>query len=282
VGSNNPFEVIFALTAIMLLVAGIVVVVAPAFLQTTYNTDGSIKAQVLFGQPYPQPPGVPQLQDINNAGNQTPSATWAFSEMHGVTQWNTVKFASFNPPKQVAVKSGWVTSTGLNNGFTVERDGVFLVVPYQVREPVVSMAGIPLEQNVITLQQIIDAWNGSYSTFNVDPGNGQYQCFISFSPLPGTSSMQDSWNNHQGFQVWLYGNAYGAPTWMDEVSAYLTFGFQLIAYFILYGVYIFLLMGVFGAFLHFNIAITGGVMVLVIIICGGSILMFIRGNSGSK
>ena len=277
VGSNNPFEVIFAITAVIIFVAGIVAVVASGLLVT--NPDGS---QTIFGQTYPQPPGVPQLQDMSNTGNRTPGVDWAFYEVHNITQWNTVNYNVFNPDKRVDLTAAFATNAGIVNGFQVSRNGIFFVVPYWAVQPVITLSGSHLDSNVISVQQILDNWNGSYSTFIVDPNNGQYGCFISFSPIAGSSDLTDSWNNHHGFTVALYGDAYQAPDWLQTVSNYLVFGFQLIAYFILYAVYIVLLLGVFGAFMDLNVAITSGAMALVIIICGGSLLMFIRGNSGNK
>jgi hypothetical protein len=141
---------------------------------------------------------------------------------------------------------------------------------------------VGLATNTVSVQTIVDNYNGTYSTFIVD-SNLQFRAFASFSPLPEASgSMTDSWNTYQGFQLWIYTNTYSAPPLLDQIGSYLVFGANIILYFLNYAGYIITVMSFAGTLIGLAPQVGAALMVLLIIMCGGSILMNLRGIGEDK
>jgi small-conductance mechanosensitive channel len=263
-GVSNPIEVIIVITFLVLVATAAVAIVAPS-----------------LGITVPDPPIFPTLEESNYAGNV--SATWAFVESHPVIAFSTVKYAAFNPDKHVNVVHQGFTG----QGYQVERWSPWWIIPNWIAEPVsttshVKIPSIPTigtPSTIISTTLIISTYDGRNATFIVDDGNKQYMCYIAFSPLPGATTMQDSWNRLHGFNVLLYGNAYSPPSWTDQLAADLVFLGSLIAYCVYFIGYIIGMSSLLFELLGFSPVLAGGVVMLIFIAFIGSILMFFRGNS---
>ncbi len=278
----NPFEIALVITAFLLIGSAAFGIIAPSF-----NID------------VPDAPVFPNLPDLSVQGNLT--GDYAFSETHDVI-FDTgqlsglVKFTTFSPDKQVITKlegpSFWtapidvllstigLSTVNLYPVYVVERYGTFLIVPHWYNEPISFLNGTDISH--LTPQIIVDNYNGSYSNFVVDKGNNLYECFMSFSPLPGASSMAESWNSGHGFVVWLYGSAYSPPEWTTQAVAYLTWFGSVIAYFVYFIAYIIQLCAVLFTTLGALPALANGIIILIVITFIGSLLVYLRGGGGNK
>jgi hypothetical protein len=277
---SNPFQIVFIVTAIVLMCMAGFAIVGP-----TYLKGLGINISM------PAPPKFPQLDDLSGQGNL--SASYPFSETHSVIASNDqVTFSVFSPDKRVTLTHG----TG-EDSFTVARYGEWYIVPYWANEPFSDMnhnllnnqgpvpALVPYvetDDHILLVQTIVDYYNGTASEFIVDDGNAQYQSYIVFTPLPGYSNMVDSYNAGHGFTVWMFGSAFQPPSALDQAGSYLYFFAGIIAFFVLYAWYAVQMMGIAAQLLGLNPALTGGIVVLLIILFGGAMLMFFRGSSGNK
>jgi hypothetical protein len=266
-GDTNPFEIIFAITAIVIIFMTCFALVGPSILGSLNVNTANID-QVLNSAPK-----FPVLQNLNGKGN----------EAHEVKAYDTVSFNTFIPSKQVAVVYGVISLDGTGDAYQVRRAGnILYIIPLWVNEPVYSVAfGNKLDQDYITTTSILDNFDGANSTFNVDPGT-IYQAYIVFTPLAGYNGMIDSWNNGHGFTVQMYTSLAGSPSWTDQIGSFMSFLANIISYFVLYVIYTVEMMGIAGTLLGLSPVIGGAVAVLVIILFGGSMLMFLRGSSGNK
>lgn len=278
--NSNPFTII-------LVIAGLLIMV----------TMGFGIAAPSFGVPdVPPMPNFPTLPNAIAAGNY--SATYAFSETHTVkAYYNYVDYSAFEPLKEVVIGR---SIPPFPDYFVCQIPTTALwIIPSSRGEPFFYMTGEAIyyrddsptsllnraaySPTQLSAQEILNNFNGSYSTFIVDKNDKEKTCFISFSPLPGFGDMANSWNVGNGFTVWLYGNAYTPPDWISQAGALLNFVGNVIGYFAAFAYWVFLISGVLGAVL-FGISPTlgGALVVLVSILLVGAVLMFMRGSSGGK
>jgi len=289
---NDLFKVIFAITVIMLVASASFDVVAPSF---------HIKV--------PEPPTFPTFNSLDYQGNLTAANSnftgpitpnnnpFPFSETKAVTMADadadTVNkiclFGVFYPQKGM-----YIIPSGSNYYFIVQRAGS----PW-VTEPIYddatgqnlgSFFDFESLDTVIgpTAQQIVNDFNGTYSTYTVDIGNNQYQAWISFYPLPGATSMVDSFNRLNGFQVWMYGYVHGTPGWLDQITNDLNWLGSVIGFFISFAIYLagasiafttFITSPIFGAYAQ---GVGAAIVILVAIVFIGALLAFLRGGGSDK
>jgi hypothetical protein len=278
---TNPFAVIFAVTAILLLITMSFAVVAPSL------------GLVDLNKPEYKMPDFPVLSTGTAMGNV--SATWAFSETHDVVAYyNYVDYNSFNPKREVVIGR---SIPPFPDYVVVQRPDTMLgFIPTSTEEPFYYMDGVAIyheHNNAVDLanqlaysptqlsgQEIINNRNGTTSTFIVDKDNPNFVIYCQFSPLPGYSSLVNSWNHGNGFTVWLYGNSYQPPAWTDQVVALLSFVGQCIGFMAHFIFWMFLMSGLLISIILGVSAVLGAAVVSLIgIILVGSILMFLRGNS---
>lgn len=234
-----------------------------------------IVAPSLGVQSVPEAPTMPYLNDLNTQGNV--SLDFAFDETKDVIAFQDVTFTAFNPDKKVELNNGLVTNHGIGDGFKVRRVGSVFFIPIWYVEPLSTLQHQKLGNDAIMVQEIQDLNTNETSTFIVDDGNKQYECFISFSPLAGYTTLLESYNIGHGFSVRLFGNAYGAPSWSDQLVNILGFLGSLVAYFVYFCGYIVLLLAVMFQILGLVGGIGAGVVILLGILFFGSLLMFLRG-----
>jgi hypothetical protein len=270
--NSNPFEIILVITGIMLMASATFAIIAPS-----------------LGIKVPTAPTFPSLPDLDVQGNLT-LGTWAFGpETHVISLFGTsgeIKFTDFSPDKKIDLNFGgpWPFAPSLLPYFDFQRYGSALIFPWWYTEPISKLDGTSIG-NYLNAQTIVNNYNGTYSTFIIDNGNKQYQAYVSFSPLPGYSSIVDSWNVGHGFTVTMYGNAYAPPAWTDQAVSYLTWFGSAVAYFVYFASYIIQMAGLLVTFFTAGFIPTGvgaAAIILVVLIFIGSILMFLRGSSGGK
>jgi hypothetical protein len=255
-----------------------------------------------------QQPAFPIFADLNYEGNLTAkeSGGWAFSETHQVTTANSpVKFNALNPWKEVSINAPASVAD-----FTFVRGGdilppqepIFYLDGTQINTPGAFQWPFTFPNTGPSAQDIVNNANGEimnpngtidytgnvvyqYSTFIIDAKNNQYLAYVSFSPLPGYQTLVDSWNKGQGFTVWIYTNNYAPPSWETSVANDLVFAGGVIEYLVEYAGWIALMSGVMVTVLSKGFIpgqLGSAIIILVGVVFVGSILMFIRGNSGSK
>jgi hypothetical protein len=259
---TNPFQVLFVITAIMLIVTGSFGIIAPS-----------------FGISVPASPTFPSFPDLNAQGSV--NATYPFSETHNVTtsgigitgygDSDPVYFNTFNPDKRVffhlrAISGSYVV---------VQRLGTNIIIPWWYDEDIFFTNGTSIYPSP---QTIVDNYNGTYSTFVVDQGNNEYEATLEFSPIAGYGNMADSWNTGNGFTLWIHGSAYAPADWLAQVSAYLTFIGAIIGYTLYFIWYMIQMASALFVVIGLVPALAYGITALVIIILVGSILLFIRGG----
>jgi hypothetical protein len=275
----NPFALIFVLTAVMLVLSGAFYVIAPT-----------------FGVDVPVAPKFPKFPNLDAQGNQSVNATYPFDAIKSVqlvpavkVQPVTVTFEEgTNTPKRATLEIDTFTLSGY---FTFERYGTAFIIPWWYRQPIFYTNGTELPLTTLNIQKIRDNYNGTCATFIIDKGNDQYERYVSFYPLPGYANIVESWNGinstmlGHGLQVRMYGFAYASPDWLTQIVAYLVFFASVIGCFV---AYLGWLVTVLAAFIHVlsiglipsQVAYVLGILVGILFI--GSMLMFIRGSSGSK
>jgi hypothetical protein len=277
-GMPNPFELIFVLTSIMLVLSGAFYIIAPT-----------------FGVDVPVAPKFPQFPNLNAQGNQSINATYPFDDIQTAQLAPAVKpqpvTLTFedgtNTPKHATLNLDDL-SFGLSGYFTFERYGTAIIIPWWYRQPIFYTNGTELPLTTLNVQTISDNYNGTASTFIIDKGNNQYERYVSFYPMPGYANIVESWNGKNstmlghGFQVRMYGWAYASPDWLTQIVAYLTFFASVIGCFI---AYLGWLISVLAAFIHVlsiglipsQVAYIFGILVGILFV--GSILMFLRGGN---
>jgi hypothetical protein len=262
-GTSNPFEVLLVIVAIGLITMAAFGIVAPSFVK---------------GINVPDAPKFPSLPDLTGQGNL--NATYPFNQTFLIQGYETVKFDNFNPDKLVVTKPNALGTDILQ----VQRFGsVIAGFGFWYDEPISYLDGRSVPKIAgavygVSIQAISDNFNGTYSTFVVDSGSKEYECYMSISPRAGYTDLVSSWNVGHGVRVMLYGSAFVAPSWLDQIGAYLYFGGSIIAFFVLEVWYAVQMMGIFGELFGLSSALAGALTLLVILFAG-AMLMFIRGNS---
>ena len=256
---SNPFQVILVITAIVLVVASGIGIIAPS-----------------LGVEVPTAPVWPTLPDLSVQGdlNETNpfNQSWPVDAVN-----NNVLYDEFSPDKSVflSLRYGSTFKT-----FEFKRYGTVVIIPWWYNEPIVELDGDPINaEYYLTAQEIINNFNGTYSTYVIDSGNNLYECTASFYPLEGYSNMIDSYNTGGGFQVWMYGSAYALPDWTEQAAAYLGWIGALIGYFVYFVAYMVGMAGVMFTLIGLSPELGAGIIILIITVFIGSLLMFLRGSS---
>lgn len=251
---NNPFEIVFVITAIMIVVGGAIGIIAPSLGAT------SVVA-----------PTMPSFPSLDVQGNLT--ATYPFDETHNCTSGHTLSYTDFNPDKQV-VTSG--------TGIAIQIPG-WLGLWWDT-EPSYYINGT--QTGALYAQTIVNNANGTSSYFIVHLGSNQYQAYVKVSPIAGYATLTDSWNIGHGFTVRIYGSVYTPLSWTDQASAYLTFAGSIIGYVLYFIWYMISIVGVLLVLMGLSPVLAGGAVILAITLFIGSLLLFLRGTgdatSGGK
>jgi len=298
-GDSNPFHILLVVTVLILMATSIFAIAAPQF---GFNSS-VIKQQPQFPSFSFSSEGNPQANSMGQ---------FAYNETHQIVgNGQTVYFKTFTPDKQIQSIT-LLPELGIFGSY----QGGYRFLRYATwgwaNEPVTDLEGnylnavntfgadhfsIPAQTIVDDENGVIMKWNdtikaayenqtfGVYSTFIIDNNNPQYMAYVSFSPLPGYHDLTTSWNVGHGFTVWVYGNAFQKPAWTDQVVDFFLFLGDVIGFFVGYVYWIAQMSGLMVTFLSAGFipaALGSALIILVGILFLGSLLMFIRGNSGSK
>ncbi len=278
---SNPFAVIFAVTAILLLITVGFGLVAPSVYPD------------LVSNPMYKMPTLPTLQTGYARGNFTSS--YAFDETHDVVAYyNYVDFNQFIPHKEAVIGRA---VPPFPDYVVIQHEATsFSVIPTSEEEPFYYLNGkaiyhqndnpenllnrIVYTPTQLSGQEIINNRNGTTSTFIINKDDPNKFGWVDFTPLSGYSTLVDSWNNGNGFTVRIYSDSYTPPSWTEQLVAVLAFVGQLIGFFGQFVVWLFIMGGLLSSvLLGLSPALGGVVMALIGIIFIGSILMFLRGGS---